>query len=210
LESVAMIDEMTFLSGGDSGSICLWSTQKKKPVFTQPLAHGFNEVHSATEGLIQTPRWITALASLRYSDVFASGSWSNEIHIWKLDSSFKSFSLIGSVAAPGVVNSLQLFFPPTDFCHTSIWMPSPPSSTVSHPAPNGTEVEGSEPPIPQSHTQQQPNGDLQISTRPKKGVKTILLVAGMGQEHKFGRWLSVKEAAAANGTIIVAFNPSNR
>ncbi len=48
-------------------------TQKKKPVFTQPLSHGFNEVSSETEGVIKTPRWVTALASLRYSDLFASG-----------------------------------------------------------------------------------------------------------------------------------------
>lgn len=93
LESVAMIDETTFVSGGDSGcvlsflgfltldadgvhsSICLWSTLKKKPIFTQALAHGFNEVLSESEGVIKTPRWITALGCLRYSDVFASGGF---------------------------------------------------------------------------------------------------------------------------------------
>lgn len=92
IHSVVMIDETTFVSGGDSGyvrrmilasvflitqfsSICLWSTQRKKPIFTQPLAHGFNEVHSETEGTIRTPHWITALASLRYSDMIASGKY---------------------------------------------------------------------------------------------------------------------------------------
>lgn len=91
LECIAMIDESTFVSGGDSGyvpkpsssasmfqlvcsSISLWSTTKKKPIFTQPLAHGLNEAQSETEGVIQTPRWVTALASLRYSDIFASGN----------------------------------------------------------------------------------------------------------------------------------------
>lgn len=90
LECVTMIDETNFLSGGDSGyacrlsstllcltcshrSISLWTTQKKKPVFTQALCHGFHTVQSETEGVIKTPRWITALGSLRYSDVFASG-----------------------------------------------------------------------------------------------------------------------------------------
>ena len=93
LECVAMIDETTFISGGDSGcvfflrylveiadvflfrSICLWTTLKKKPVFTQAIAHGFHETQSSTEGLIQTPRWVTALASLRSSeDIIASGN----------------------------------------------------------------------------------------------------------------------------------------
>lgn len=78
LESVAMIDENTFLTGGDSGSICLWSTSKKKPVFTCSVAHGaYNPLsEQVDEGEIQIPphpRWITALASLRYSDLFASG-----------------------------------------------------------------------------------------------------------------------------------------
>ena len=54
-------------------SISLWTTLKKKPVFTQPVAHGFNEVISETEGVIRTPRWVTALASLRYSDLLVSG-----------------------------------------------------------------------------------------------------------------------------------------
>jgi ribosomal RNA-processing protein 9 len=54
-------------------SICLWTTQRKKPIFTQAVAHGFTETISETEGLIRTPRWITTLGALRYSDLFASG-----------------------------------------------------------------------------------------------------------------------------------------
>lgn len=54
-------------------SICLWTTQRKKPIFTQAVAHGFTETVSETEGLIRTPRWITALGTLRYADLFASG-----------------------------------------------------------------------------------------------------------------------------------------
>ncbi|KNZ72506.1 hypothetical protein J132_02933 [Termitomyces sp. J132] len=154
IECVAMIDETTFVSGGDSGSLCLWSTLKKKPVFTQALAHGFNEVHSETEGLIRTPRWITSVASLRYSDVIASGSWEGDVRIWKLDPKLKSFSLVGTIPAPGVVNSLQLLSPPPE----------------------------------------------------KGGTQPILLIAGMGQEHRFGRWLNLKEGVV-NGTIVVAFSP---
>ncbi|CAE6439890.1 unnamed protein product [Rhizoctonia solani] len=52
IDCVAMLDESTFVSGGDSGSICLWFTSKKKPVFTQSLAHG----------------------AVRYGDLFASGA----------------------------------------------------------------------------------------------------------------------------------------
>lgn len=57
-------------------SLCLWSTAKKKPVFTLSLAHGVEEHPSETEGIVLEPRWISALACLRYSDVVASGMYS--------------------------------------------------------------------------------------------------------------------------------------
>ncbi|KAF8170167.1 WD40-repeat-containing domain protein [Mycena galopus ATCC 62051] len=169
MECVAMIDEATFVSGGDSGSLCLWTTQKKKPIFTQALSHGFNEVHSATEGIIQTPRWVTAVASLRYSDLIASGSWEGHIRIWKLDAKLKSFTLVGTVPAPGVVNSLQLLSPPKEFLSDAQWI-CPPESTAK---------------------------------RKDNGV--TLLVAGLGQEHRLGRWLSIKDGAT-NGALVVALS----
>ena len=90
MEVVCMIDETTFLSGGDSGcafclhplvmpplnhrrSISLWSTQRKKPTYVQALAHGLHETVTEERGTIASPRWITAIGSLRYSDLFASG-----------------------------------------------------------------------------------------------------------------------------------------
>ncbi|KAG5728406.1 hypothetical protein E4T56_gene18986 [Termitomyces sp. T112] len=179
IECVAMIDETTFVSGGDSGSLCLWSTLKKKPVFTQALAHGFNEVHSETEGLIRTPRWITSVASLRYSDVIASGSWEGDVRIWKLDPKLKSFSLVGTIPAPGVVNSLQLLSPPPEFFKRSTWIN--PSATESNEQDSSALIR-------------------------KGGTQPILLIAGMGQEHRFGRWLNLKEGVV-NGTIVVAFSP---
>ncbi|PPQ70545.1 hypothetical protein CVT26_013132 [Gymnopilus dilepis] len=181
LESIAMIDETTFVSGGDSGSICLWTTQKKKAIFTQPLAHGLNESLSESEGVIKTPRWITALGSLRYSDIFASGSWEGDIRIWKLDSKLKSFSLVGKVPAPGVINSLQLLVAPKGFLQTATWCSQHTASHDDQPAP----------------------------AVKRKDIKAspFLLVAGVGQEHKFGRWLSVKEGGAKNGALVVAFSP---
>ncbi|KAF5384358.1 hypothetical protein D9615_003157 [Tricholomella constricta] len=183
IECVAMVDETTFVSGGDSGSICLWTTQKKKPIFTQPLAHGFNEAASETEGVIKTPRWITSLASLRFSDVIVSGSWEGNIRIWKLDAKLKSFTLVGTVPAPGVVNSLQLLLPPKDFFERSSWISSKGSM-------------GEDP------TQE----DSIVPTQNKGGIQSILLVAGLGQEHRLGRWLKVKEGAV-NGAIVVAMSP---
>ncbi|KAJ7671117.1 hypothetical protein B0H14DRAFT_3538274 [Mycena olivaceomarginata] len=103
--------------GGDSGFI-----------FFPALSHGVNEVTSATEGIIQTPRWVTAVTSLRYSDLIASGSWEGHIRIWKLDAKLKSFALIGTVPAPGVINSLQLLSPPKEFFLDAQWMSTPEST----------------------------------------------------------------------------------
>ena len=97
MEVVCMVDETTFVSGGDSGyaffwpnsssvtllnhhrSISLWSTQKKKPVYVQALAHGLHETVTEERGTMTSPRWITAIGSLRYSDLFASGKTANKI-----------------------------------------------------------------------------------------------------------------------------------
>lgn len=178
LECVCMIDETTFVSGGDSGSLSLWSTAKKKPIFTQPLAHGLDEMESATEGIIRTPRWVTSLASLRYSNIFASGgcllsnvakrasnsaagSYDGSIRIWQLDAKLKSFSLAGTIPAPGIVNSLQLLSPPKEFVKHASW--------INHDASN--------PP----HSSANNN-------------RSLLVVASLAKEHRFGRWIQLKEA----------------
>ncbi|KAI0038624.1 WD40 repeat-like protein [Auriscalpium vulgare] len=172
LECVAMIDETTFLSGGDSGSICLWQTHKKKPIFTQAIAHGFNEVHSETEGLIRTPRWITALGSLRYSDLFASGSYSGDIKLWKVDPKIRSFSQVGTVGAPGVINSLQFISPPKGSLDDLTWA----------------------------------QDERSVKT-PTSKVTSVLLVAGVGQEMRLGRWVTVKGDGTRNGALVVALHP---
>ncbi|KIY49676.1 WD40 repeat-like protein [Fistulina hepatica ATCC 64428] len=168
LECVAMVDETTFLSGGDSGLISLWSTQKKKPIFTHATAHGLQDAHSSTEGVIQTPRWITAIASLRYSDLFASGSWDGQVRLWKLDDKLKSFRMIAQLPVAGVINSLQFIMPPRSFFESCTW--------------------------------------TQRTSFSKQGAQPILLVVGIGQEHRLGRWVQAKEGVH-NGAVVFAIYP---
>ncbi|EIN14441.1 WD40 repeat-like protein [Punctularia strigosozonata HHB-11173 SS5] len=172
LDCIAMIDETTFLTGGDSGSICLWAIQKKKPIFTQPLAHGLHEMQSETEGLIRSPRYITALACLRYSDLFASGSWEGSIRLWKLDrsSKFRSFSLVAQVPAPGFVNSIQLLSIPKGALDEASWT-------------RKAELDKNEASTP-----------------------VALLVAGMGQEPRLGRWMQLKGEGITNSTIVMVLH----
>lgn len=63
------------------------------------LAHG---IHEKTK----TPAWITAIASLRYSNIFATGSYTGEIKIWATTNDFKIRHIL-SIPVIGYINSLQ-------------------------------------------------------------------------------------------------------
>ncbi|EKD04559.1 pre-rRNA processing protein associated with U3 snRNP, Rrp9p [Trichosporon asahii var. asahii CBS 8904] len=114
VDVVTMLDDSHFVSGGDTGSIALWSTGKKKPLFTHVLAHGTDsEGHNLLPSETgPKPRWITALAHLRGSNLFASGSWDGEIKFWKIDSELKRFEEAGSVNVKGFVNAIQILNTP--------------------------------------------------------------------------------------------------
>ena len=75
IDRVALVDEETFVTGSDNGSISLWSIHKKKPVFTVPLAHGLDPPLQPEEASAEadpakrivpepSPRWIIALATV--------------------------------------------------------------------------------------------------------------------------------------------------
>ncbi|KAJ3985932.1 WD40-repeat-containing domain protein [Lentinula detonsa] len=195
LESVAMIDESNFLTGGNSGSICLWSTSKKKPVFTCGIAHGVHHPFSeqgenedtkkvgAEEIKIPPhPRWITALASLRYSDLFASGSYDGTIRLWKLSSSsskknmgqLSAFTLLCTIPCAGVINSLQFVTPEESFWAGANWA--------------FTDAKRVDSTRPQTVSVDSDSG----SRKRNSDARPILLIASVGQEHRFGRWFSVK------------------
>ncbi|KAG5513162.1 hypothetical protein PMAC_001531 [Pneumocystis sp. 'macacae'] len=117
IDCITMIDENHFLTGSDNGNICLWSTYKKKPIFTIYCAHGYDSVKSSSQYSAELntsflpssqPRWITSLTSLPYSDIFLSGSWDGYIKLWKLSSDLKKFSLITENILPidGIINRL--------------------------------------------------------------------------------------------------------
>ncbi len=99
-----------------------------------------------------------------------SGSWEGDIRLWKLDSKLKSFSLVGTMPALGVVNSLQFVSPPKSFFDAAAWT-----------------KEGND------------------GATKRRDVGRYLLIAGMGREHKFGRWQNVIEGW--NRALVVALSP---
>lgn len=118
MDRIAMIDDDLFVTGSDNGAISLWSVTKKKPVYIESLAHGLDPPLRPDEasGSINpkndvvpapTPRWITALKTIPYSDVFFSGSWDGVVRAWRLSEDKRKIEPLGVLSqgqANGVVN----------------------------------------------------------------------------------------------------------
>lgn len=109
-DRITMIDEDTFVTGSDNGAISLWNVHKKKPVFTYPCAHGIEEPKSLDDISPEMdpsitaipesqPRWITALTSIPYSNIFFSGSWDGHIRAWKISEDRKRIEALGAIEA---------------------------------------------------------------------------------------------------------------
>ncbi|XP_055681037.1 U3 small nucleolar RNA-interacting protein 2 [Lutzomyia longipalpis] len=99
IDSVRLINEENFLSSGDDGSLCVWSTMKKKPLCTQSLAHGKSPINGE-------PNWISAIATLTNTELVASGSCDGFIRIWKLESHFRKCVQLMEIPMPGFINAL--------------------------------------------------------------------------------------------------------
>lgn len=97
IDCVRMINEQHFVSGADDGSLSLWTALKKKATC---VAH---RVHGCQDG---TPRWVTAVAALRCTDLIASGSWDGEVKLWSSGEECKKLKKVASIPVEGFVNAL--------------------------------------------------------------------------------------------------------
>jgi ribosomal RNA-processing protein 9 len=131
IDAVQLLTEDSFLSCGEDGALCLWRDTQKKPSMTIPRCHGNRLNNAGTE--TDTPNWVSALATVKMSDVAFTGSNNGFINVWKASLETKTLENIKSIPVAGFVNSLA----------------------VSSIEPN-------------------------------------ILVAGLGREHKQGRWWNLK------------------
>jgi len=107
------------------------------------------------------------------------GSWDGQIRLWKVDPKMKSFSPMGSFPVPGVINSLQFVSPGKGSLDGASW----------------------------AWMQTGTDAPLNASGASMKKSGPILLVAGVGQEPRLGRWVAVKEDGARNCSIVMALHP---
>ena len=172
IDRVAMIDEETFVTGSDNGSLSLWTLQKKKPVFTVPTAHGLDppltlEESSAEQPHIlaqmtppttQQPRSITALTTVPYSDLILSGSWDGHVRAWRVSDDKRKLEALGPIG---------------------LAQPDPPSPPL-------VAIRGV-------------INDISVFERGERSTGGICITVAVGKELRLGRWMKFK---GKNGAVV--------
>lgn len=94
IDRVRVVNTETFLTASQDGGVFLWSTRKKKPIFKHQGAHSGS--------------WISSLAVLPNTDLFASGAGDHHINIYQLAEDLKSFSVIQRLPTDGITTDIKL------------------------------------------------------------------------------------------------------
>ncbi|KAJ5474539.1 hypothetical protein N7475_004105 [Penicillium sp. IBT 31633x] len=201
IDCVAPLPPTHFVTGSDSGSLCLWSVHKKKPLYTVRLAHGVDPVppldvlspeadeataaHN-TRHMRPTPRWITALATLPGTDVVLSGSWDGWIRAWRVSEDKKTLIPLGPIGA----GSLCTVTPDTPSQQLN--------QTLALDGTTESDQKESEPLIkgvindiavferrPESDL---PGAESKSKSETKHEPRGLSIVAAVGKEHRLARW----------------------
>lgn len=192
MDICVMVDEDLFLTGTDAGAISLWSNQRKKPLFTRLNAHGpnsrvrINEIESLVTTDPSDPintkcddntmcKWITSLATVPYTDLFASGSGDGFVKLWRISESKKSFVILNCIAISGIINSLK-------------FIESPVTKRTTENEVKNTQIVGVKERIL--------HREIRERYQAKVAHSQHLLVA-VGREHRLGRWWCVKNCEPA-------------
>ena len=104
VDSVRYINEDFFISGNNAGSVCLWSTTKKKPIVIKANAHPLPE---GSDAAAQQP-WVSAVGALVNSDLVATGSSDGFIRVWKCTQKFIALEPLFEIPVKGVVNEIRI------------------------------------------------------------------------------------------------------
>ncbi|KAF2265656.1 small nucleolar ribonucleoprotein-like protein complex subunit [Lojkania enalia] len=187
IDCVALLDAGLFVTGSDNGTLSLWSVNKKKPLFTIPLAHGRDpplppEAISANKDAVETgirgprlPRYITALTTVPFADLILTGSWDGWIRAWRIGPEKRTIEALGKVGrstptAEDVLidDSEQFLIHPNEINRDAILIRGIINS-------------------------------LAVYERGDRGKDGLCVVAAVGKEHRLGRWMS---ANVQNGIVV--------
>jgi ribosomal RNA-processing protein 9 len=186
-DRVACIDEETFVTGSDNGSLSLWNIFKKKAVFSLPLAHGLDPplpVEEVSAELNPQPaasgkpqaRWITALRAIPFSNIFVTGSWDGYVRVWKISTDKRRIESLGRVgcAASSISELLEQEGLSLDML----------SNDALQALTNGTIKNGRVEGV---------INDLAIVDVGDRAADGIMVIAAVGTSHRLGNWKEYKE-----------------
>ena len=192
MDTVAVLDSETFVTGSDNGSIALWSVHRKKPVFTLPLAHGLEPRNATAQSYAEEhldgkrrqgrakPRWITALAALPLSDVVVSGSWDGCIRAWRVSPDKRRIEALGVVAADSSV---------------------PQTNGVTNGLTNGDHHAA-----PPTHGLAGYITALEVLERGERATDGVCVLAAVSKEHRLGKW---KRLPGKNRAVVIEVRRSD-
>lgn len=121
LDCCSMLDETTFVTGADNGTLALWLLLRKKAVFSERAAHGMRpsisasaasaEADSAISQLQIPPRQpfpITSVHAVPYSDLILSGLCSGKLLLWRMSEDRRTVAKIGEILIRGYIVKIVL------------------------------------------------------------------------------------------------------
>lgn len=192
IDRIAMIDEEMFVTGSDNGSLSLWIIHKKKPVFTVPIAHGLDPALKPDEASAEKdpdpkvpsppqPRWITALATIPYSDLIISGSWDGWIRVWKVSEDKRRIETVREVGKLNKRDKTE-----------DVLMANGDATTEPEPV----EAVGEE----EEQLIKGVINDISVFERGDRGKDGLCIIAAVGREHRLGRWKKMK---GKNGAVVL-------
>lgn len=186
MDRVTMIDDDTFVTASDNGSLSLWNINKKKAVYTLPLAHGLEPplpIDQASAELDpdetlddrgrggKHPRWITALKAIPFSDVFVTGSWDGYVRVWKISNDKRRVEPLGAVGALG--QSVESLLESEGLSSDSVSKDA--LEAMRTGAKDHKQIQGI-------------INDLAIVDQGERGKESVLIAVAVGKEHRLGRW----------------------
>jgi ribosomal RNA-processing protein 9 len=183
IDRIAMIDDDTFVTASDNGALSLWNINKKKAVYTVPLAHGLDDALSIDEASAELepnntlddrgrggkqPRWITALKAIPFSNVLVSGSWDGYVRAWKIGDDKKRIEPLGALGT--IAESVESLLEQEGLRSESLSKSAFEAINIANVG-NG-RIQGI-------------INDLAIV---EKNKDCVLVTAAVGKEHRLGRW----------------------
>lgn len=183
IDRITMIDDETFVTASDNGSLSLWNVNKKKAVHTLPLAHGLDPplpIDQASAELEpdesldergrggKQPRWITALEAIPFSDVLVTGSWDGYVRAWKISNDKRRIEPLGALGT--IAESVESLLEQEGLT----------SNSLSKSALEAIQIDTVRPGRLAGIV-----NDLSIVDKSKG---TVLVAAAVGKEHRLGRW----------------------